>query len=109
MGYAVDYLEWIPRRISELRMAKGISARDMSLSLGQSASYINKIENGRTLPSMTGFLYICEFFGITPEEFFHASALVPQKVNKLVQEIERLSPSQAEHILEVIKDLGSKK
>ena len=30
----------------------------MSLSLGQSESYINKIENRRTLPSMTGFLYL---------------------------------------------------
>lgn len=105
----MDYLEWIPKRISELRMAKDVSARDMSLSLGQSASYINKIENGRTLPSMTGFLYICEFFGITPEEFFHTRPLVPQKVNKLIDAIEKLSPSQAEHILEVINDLGNKK
>lgn len=105
----MDYLEWIPKRINELRMEKGISARDMSLSLGQSESYINKIENGRTLPSMTGFLYICEFFGITPEEFFHTGALFPQRVMELVQEIEKLSPEQAEHILEVMKDLGSKK
>ena len=32
------------RRLSELRLIKSISARDMSLSLGQSESYINKIE-----------------------------------------------------------------
>lgn len=34
------------RRMSQLRQAKGVSARDMSLSLGQSAGYINNIENG---------------------------------------------------------------
>ena len=31
------------KRLADLRTAKGVSARDMSLSLGQSAGYINKI------------------------------------------------------------------
>ena len=56
----MDYFLWVPERIAQLRLQKGVSARDMSLSLGQSESYINKIENRRTLPSMAGFLYICE-------------------------------------------------
>ena len=56
----MDYLEWFPERLAQLRIQKGVSARDMSLSLGQSESYINKIENRRTMPSMSGFLYICE-------------------------------------------------
>lgn len=56
----LDYPNFIRERITELRLQKGVSSRDMSLSLGQSASYINKIENRRTLPSLTGFLYICE-------------------------------------------------
>ena len=56
----MDYLGWVPERIAQLRLQKGVSARDMSLSLGQSESYINKIENRRTLPSMAGFFYICE-------------------------------------------------
>lgn len=34
------------KRLIELRLNKGVSARDMSLSLGQSAGYINNIENG---------------------------------------------------------------
>lgn len=57
----------------------GVSARDMSLSLGQSESYINKIENKRTLPSMTGFFYICDYLNITPQEFFNTDAAAPQK------------------------------
>ena len=43
--------------MSQLRQAKGVSARDMSLSLGQSAGYINNIENGVNLPSMAMFFY----------------------------------------------------
>ena len=64
----MDYLEWFYQRISELRIQRGVSARDMSLSLGQSESYINKIENKRTLPSMAGFFYICDYLNITPQE-----------------------------------------
>ena len=44
------------RRLVELRMSKGVSARDMSLSIGQSSSYINNIENGVSFPSMTCLL-----------------------------------------------------
>ena len=62
--------EGFPKRLAELRQEKGVSARDMSLSLGQSESYINKIENNYAMPSMQGFFYICEFLGVTPAEFF---------------------------------------
>ena len=47
------------KRLADLRTVKGVSARDMSLSLGQSAGYINNIENGVNLPSMAVFFYIC--------------------------------------------------
>ena len=86
----------------------GVSARDMSLSLGQSESYINKIENKRTLPSMTGFFYICDYLDITPQEFFNTDAAAPQKSKKLLREIERLSSEQAEHILLVVRDIIKK-
>lgn len=33
-------------RFAQLREQKGVSAREMSLSLGFSAGYINNIENG---------------------------------------------------------------
>ena len=104
----MDYIEWFYKRLSELRIQKGVSARDMSLSLGQSESYINKIENKRTLPSFTGFIYICEYFGITPKEFFNEQSSSPQKTKDLLNELEKLSPEQAEHILQVVKDLNSK-
>ena len=86
----------------------GVFARDMSLSLGQSESYINKIENKRTLPSMTGFFYICDYLNITPQEFFSTDAAAPQKSKELLREIERLSPEQAEHILLVVRDIIKK-
>ena len=104
----MDYIEWFYTRLSELRIQKGVSARDMSLSLGQSESYINKIENKRTLPSFTGFIYICEYFGITPQEFFNEHSSAPHKLKELVKELEKLTPEQAEHILQIVKDITRK-
>ena len=40
-------------RLARLRNKKGVSARDMSLSIGQNAGYINAIESGKALPSMS--------------------------------------------------------
>ena len=67
------------KRLVTLRMNKGVSARDMSLSIGQSAGYINNIENGINLPSMSVFFYICEYFGITPKDFLMLKHLILQK------------------------------
>lgn len=105
----MDYINWFPTRITELRIQKGVSARDMSLSLGQSESYINKIENKRTMPSMAGFIYICEYFGITPQEFFNVNSPAPQKSKDVLQELEKLTVSQIDHIMLIINDIIEKK
>ncbi len=104
----MDYIEWFYKRVYELRTQKGVSAREMSLSLGQSESYINKIENKRTLPSFTGFIYICEYLGITPEEFFDTQSASPKKTKELTAELEKLTPEQAEHILQIVRDITGK-
>ena len=104
----MDYMDWFYNRLSSLRIQKGISARDMSLSLGQSESYINKIENRRTLPSFTGFLNICDFLCVTPQEFFNTESSAPEKSKALLREIEKLTPEQTDHLLLLVKDLTAK-
>ena len=86
--------EWFAGRLFELRNQKNISARDMSLSLGQSESYINKIENQKALPSMNMFFYICEFLGVTPGEFFSEDVFRSQKLEELSPLLEHLSLQQ---------------
>lgn len=105
----MDYLNWFPSRITELRTQRGISARDMSLSLGQSESYINKIENKRTLPSMSGFIYICEYLGITPQDFFNVDSPAPQKSKEVLLALNKLTASQADHVMMVIRDIVGEK
>ena len=102
----MDYMEWFPQRVAELRNQKGVSARDMSLSLGQSESYVNKIENKHTLPSMAGFFYICEYFGITPDKFFNTDSASPFQSTSLLAEFEMVRSDDAEHILELMMVLN---
>ncbi|MBR1810620.1 MAG: helix-turn-helix transcriptional regulator [Clostridia bacterium] len=105
----MDYADFISGRIAELRTQKGVSARDMSLALGQSESYINKIENKRTLPSLNGLFYICEYFSITPMAFFDMSAASPADTVRLLNEIKKLTPDQTEHIFALVQDLNDKR
>lgn len=102
----MDYTKWFSERLSQLRIEKGVSARDMSLSLGQSESYINKIENRRTMPSMAGFFYICEYLGVEPREFFDTATASPHKSTELQRQLGRLSGDKLEHLLLIIRDLA---
>lgn len=86
-------------------MQKGVSARDMSLSIGQSESYINKIENGNALPSMSIFFYICEYFEITPAQFFESDVEDPSTLKKIIENLKQLSPEHLEHINTIIEDI----
>ena len=101
----MEYMQWFSERLSQLRIEKSVSARDMSLSLGQSESYINKIENQRTMPSMAGFFYICEYLNITPKEFFDIGIISPSKTKEALDLLGKLSPSKAEHIIQIIRDM----
>lgn len=97
------YESFFSKRLAELRIQKGISARDMSLSLGQSESYINKIENGKSLPSMTVFFYICEFFQISPSEFFDENNKTPMLYNELIEAAKNIDDKKLKLLIEFLK------
>lgn len=101
----MDYLDFFSQRLSELRTQKGVSARDMSLSLGQCESYINKIENQKSLPSMNVFFYICDYLDIQSKDFFDISIESPTTTNELLAKMIKLTPKQQEHILFLVDDI----
>lgn len=92
-------------RLTNLRLQRGVSARDMSLSMGQSESYINRIESGKMLPSMTGFFYICDYFSITPGEFFGQGEGLSLELLEGLRGLAALSPDRRRHVIDVIHDL----
>lgn len=82
------------KRLVQLRMNKGVSAREMSLSIGQSPNYIIGIEGGKNYPSMETFFYICDYFGITPKEFFDMDSTNPGKTTELMEIVKTLPNEQ---------------
>ncbi len=101
-------IEFIRERITQLRLQKGVSEYKMSYDLGHSRGYINNISSGKTLPSMTEFLAICEYFGITPIEFFNAEALNPRVNRELLDALEQLSEEDLTLTLMNVKRLLKK-
>ena len=96
------------KRLVDLRVAKGVSARDMSLSIGQCAGYINNIENGVNYPSMTAFFYICDYLGISPKDFFDTETANQTKAHALLSAAQGLSDEQLDNLISIAKGLNRK-
>ncbi len=97
--------EFVRERITQLRLQKGVSEYKMSYDLGHSRGYINNISSGKTLPSMSEFFAICEYFQITPVEFFTSSVNNPALVNEVLYAIRRLSDDDLKLTLQNVNRL----
>lgn len=83
--------QFIRERITELRTKKGISEYKMSLDLGHSRSYMQGISSGRTLPSLSEFLYICDYLEISPKDFFDDSIENPAILQSVCDKLKELN------------------
>ena len=99
------YEDEFPLRLAQLRNKKGVSARDMSLSLEQNHAYINNIESGKSMPSLSGIFYICEYLEITPKDFFDIETNDPTKANELYNIAKKLDSDQLDHLIALAKGL----
>lgn len=102
------YKKEFAERLYKLRAQKNVSAREMSLDIGQNDSYINRIENSQVFPSMQAFFYICEYLNISPEDFFNKDNEYPAKINEIIKELYKLSDEQLDIVLTVSKGLSHK-
>ena len=84
----MDYPAYVRQRITELRLKRDVSDYEMSLALGMNRNYIQGITSGKALPSMAQFLNICEYFEITPMQFFDGETLCPQLIRKVIEEMQ---------------------
>ena len=92
------------KRLAQLRVQKGVSAREMSLALGQNTGYISNIESGKTLPSMTGFFYICEYLDISPCDFFDFDTQAPKEASEMMSRLKRLNAVQLNHVAAIVEE-----
>lgn len=99
---------FVRNRISELRTKKGVSEYKMSLDLGHSKSYIQSISSGKALPSFSEFLFICDYLGVTPKEFFDADTKEPQLVCKLTELAKNLTTDDLAALITMAERLADK-
>lgn len=97
----MDHAEFIRNRITQLRIAKNVSEYQMSLDLGHSKSYIQGITSGRALPSMNEFISICDYFEITPKDFFDSQIDSPALIQKLLKTVGDLKDGDIELLINI--------
>lgn len=98
--------KFIRDRISQLRLQKGVSEYQMSYDLGHSRSYIYNISSGKSLPPMAEFLQICEYFDITPSQFFDDSLDNPALLQTAIEELRKLNDDDLMLIIGNIRRLN---
>jgi len=102
------YEDIFAERLAVLRLKKDVSARNMSLSIGQSADYINKVENKKLIPSMTAFFNICEYLEITPQEFFETKIENPKMINEILENLNNIDEKSLNVIFDLTEILRNK-
>ncbi len=95
-------------RLAILRTKKNVSAREMSLAIGQNPNYINHIETGKASPSLSVMFYICEYLGVTPSEFFDDESVNPTRLKKINEYLKKLDDKQLETVESMVKLLSEK-
>ncbi|MDR1754311.1 MAG: helix-turn-helix domain-containing protein [Eubacterium sp.] len=101
--------KYISKRIADLREQRQVTAREMSLSMGQADNYINNIENGKSCPSVQSFFHICEYLKVSPKDFFDEDSKAPGVFRDLSEILKPLDEAVLKHLLGFISTLTGKK
>ena len=96
----------IRSRLTQLRMKKGVTEYQMSLDLGHSKSYIQSISSGKALPSLSEFLVICDYLGITPQEFFATETANPILIREITEKLHSFTDEDLQLLLAVINRMN---
>lgn len=99
--------EYLRERICQLRINKNISEYQLSLELGHSQGYIQSITSGRVLPSMKAFFDICDYFNLTPSEFFDPDLKYPTLMHNIINDIKKLSEDDLLLLATILKRIVS--
>ena len=87
------YEDFVRERITNLRIKKGVSEYQMSYDLGHSRGYVYNISSGKALPPLKEFFAICDYFEITPQQFFDDSSKNPELIQKAIESMKQLDES----------------
>ena len=99
------YEAFVRERITQLRLKKGGSEYQMSYDLGHSRGYIYNISSGKSLRPMSEFFSICDYFNITPAEFFDDGKSNPALIQEAISGLSQLSDEDVLLVLNLVNRL----
>lgn len=97
--------QFVRDRITQLRLRKGVSEYRMSYALGHSRGYVHNISSGKATPPMKEFLAICEYFELTPQQFFDEGTQSPELIQKAINGMKQLNEDDMLMLLGIINRL----
>ncbi len=100
---------FVRERITQLRLRKGVSEYRMSYDLGHSRGYVHNISSGKALPPMKEFFAICDYFELTPQQFFDEGTQNPELIQKAIAGMKQLDETDLLMLLGLINRLLEKK
>lgn len=94
-------------RIRKLRTERGISAKEVAISLGVSASFISGIEKNNDKCSLENLERICQVLGVPLAEFFAepTNDLDPELL-RLLETAKKLTPEQRESVRKMLETMS---
>ncbi|MBE5758355.1 MAG: helix-turn-helix transcriptional regulator [Clostridiales bacterium] len=92
-------------RIGYFRNKNNLSARETSLQLGFSDSFVNRIERKSVELKVSTLLQFMDICNITPEEFFYYKPENYEKDKELLQIIKSLSNENKDALMDIAKRL----
>ena len=101
--------KFVRERITQLRLRKGVSEYRMSYDLGHSRGYVHNISSGKALPPMKEFFAFCDYFGLTPQQFFDEGTQNPELIQKAIAGMKQLDETDLLMLLGLINRLLEKK
>ena len=99
------YENFVRERITNLRIKKGVSEYQMSYDLGHSRGYVHNISSGKATPPMKEFFAICEYFELTPQQFFDDGTQTPELLQKAINGMKQLNEADLLMLLGLINRL----
>lgn len=98
--------KFVRERITQLRLRKGASEYQMSYDLGHSRGYVYNISSGKALPPLKEFFAICEYFNITPKQFFDDDTQSPELIQKALSGMKKLNDDDLLMLIGLINRLS---
>ncbi len=97
-------LKELTLRIGYFRTRKNLSARELSLRLGKSPTYINQIECGNFNISVPVLLDIIEVLDITCAEFFADNYAEYRQDKEIIEILNKLPAERKKSFIDLMKN-----